>query len=90
MNKIKKSKSIFKADKSSFLYNISPSKYALHKEVIKHYKKAPANLEVELNKEASILANKFNLENRIEKINIKNCFITLKDHKNNFYNNPEC
>ena len=30
---------------------MSPNKQMLHKEVIKHYKKAPPNLEADLNKE---------------------------------------
>ena len=39
---------------------MSPNKYKqmLHKEVIKHYQKAPLNLENELNKEAEILVSK--------------------------------
>lgn len=60
----------------------------LHKQVIKHYKKSPPNLETDLNKEASVVASKFKIENRIEKFNIKNCFITLKDHESDFCSNP--
>lgn len=59
LNSIKNSKKIFvKANKSN---SLCPDKYngMFHKEVTKHYKKAPINLETELNKEASILANKF-------------------------------
>lgn len=43
----------------------------IYLEVINHYKKTPENLEVEPNKEAS----KFNMDNKIEKFNIKECFI---------------
>lgn len=62
----------------------------LHKEVTKHYKNAPINLETALNREASILASTVKLENRVKKFNIKNCFKTLKDNKSNFRSNPEC
>ena len=52
----------------------------LHKEVIKHYNKAPPTLVAELNKEAELLAYKSKVDHRIEKSNIKNCLSTLKDH----------
>ena len=60
----------------------------LHKEVITHYKKALQSLEADLNEEAELLAYKLKVEDRIEKFNIKNCFITLKDHKGDFQSNP--
>lgn len=88
LGNIRSSKEIFvKADKFSLLYKISPNKYnnMIYLEVIKHYKKAAENLEVGPNKEAS----KFNMDNKIEKFNIKQCFITLKDNKHNFYSKPE-
>ena len=66
------------------------NKQMLHKEVIKHYQKAPQNLENELNKEAEILANKFKVEGRIEKYNIKRYFLTLKDHKSDLQCNLIC
>ena len=36
------------------------------------------------------MASKFKVEDRIEKYNIKRCFITLKDHKSVFQSNPTC
>ena len=49
---------------------MSPNKYKqmLHKKVIKHYQKAPLDLENELDKETEILASKFKVEGRIENI----------------------
>ena len=38
----------------------------IFKEVVKNYKKAPANLEKELNKEAKMLAHKLGIVDRVE------------------------
>ncbi len=65
-------------------------KQLLHKEVIKHYKKVTPNLETDLNKEVELLASKLKIDDKIEKFNIKNCFIILKDHKRDFPCNPAC
>lgn len=62
----------------------------LHKEVINYYKKAPPNLEVDENKETNLLASKLKTKDRIEKFNIKNSFITLKNHKSHICSNPAC
>ena len=91
--KIQNTNKIFvKADKSNNLYKMSPNKYnkMLHSEVNKFYKKAPPNLEAEINKEAELLAGKLKIENRVEKFNLKKCFITVKDHKENFHSKPTC
>ena len=37
-----------------------------------------------------ILASKLKVEGRIEKYDIKRCFIKLKDHKSDFQINPTC
>ena len=39
----------------------------LHKEVCKHYEKAPLNLENELKKKAEILESKLKVKEKIEK-----------------------
>ena len=93
MRKFKESGKIFvKSDKSGNLYKIEKEKYRqmIFKEVVKNYKKAPPNLEKELNNEAKMLAHKLGIVDRVEKYNTKNCFITIKDHKSNFKTNPEC
>ena len=61
----------------------------IFKEVVKNYKKAPPDLEKELNNEAKMLAHKLGIVDRVEKYNAKNCFFTIKDHKSNFKSNPE-
>ena len=93
MRRIKESDSIFvKSDKSDNLYEIEKGQYKqmMFKEVVKHYRKAPPDLEKELNSEAKMLAHRLGIVDRVEKYNTKNCFITIKDHKSDFKTNPEC
>ena len=93
IRKIRVSNCIFtKSDKSGNLYEVYKNKYRqmIFKEVIKHYNKAPRHLEKELNSEAKMLATKLGIVDRVEKYNLKNCFITIKDHKSDFKENPKC
>ena len=93
MRRFKESENIFvKSDKSGNLYEIEKGKYKqmMFKEVIKNYKKAPPDLEKELNSEAKMLPHKLGIVDRVEKYNTKNCFITIKDHKSDLKSNPEC
>ena len=74
------------------VYKMSPNKYKqkLHQEVVEHYQKTPLNLKNDLNKEVKTLVSKLKVKGRIEKYNIKRCFITLKDHKSDSQTNPTC
>ena len=93
MRRFKESENIFvKSDKSGNLYEIEKGKYKqmMFKEVVKNYKKAPPDLEKELNSEAKILTHRLGIVGRVEKYNTKNCFITIKDHESDFKTNPEC
>ena len=93
MRRIKESDCIFvKSDKSGSLYEIEKGKFKqmMFKDVVKHYRKAPPDLEKELNSEAKMLAHRLGIVDRVEKYNTKNCFITIKDHKSDFKTNPEC
>ena len=92
MRRIKESDSIFiKSDKSGNLYEIEKGKYKQmkFKEVVKYYRKAPPDLEKELNSEAKMLTLRLGIVDRVEKYNTKNCFFTIKDHKSVFKTNPE-
>ena len=62
----------------------------LHEEIIKHYKKVQLSFEADLNNGDELLAYKLKVEDRIEKFVLKNCFITLKDHKVDFHSNLAC
>ena len=93
MRRIKESDGIFvKSDKSGNLYEIEKGKYKqmMFKELVKHYRKAPPDLEKELNSETKMLAHRLGIVDRVEKYNTKNCFIMIKDHKSDFKTNPEC
>ena len=93
MRRFKESENIFvKSDKSGNLYEIEKGNYKqmMFKEVVKNYKKAPPDLEKELNSEAKILAHRLGIVDRVEKYNTKNCFIPIKDHNSNFKTNPVC
>ena len=65
-------------------------KQMMFKEVVKRYRKAPPDLEKELNSEAKMLAHRLGIVDRVEKYNTKICFVTIKDHKSDFKTNPEC
>ena len=68
MRRFKESEKIFvKSDKSDNLYKIEKEKYEqmIFKEVVKNYKKAPPDLEKELNNEAKMLAHKLGIDDTI-------------------------
>ena len=80
------------ADKTTNFYKLAKEDYKgmLKKSIEKEYKKTPAAAESEINKKAKSIAENLLIENRVEKLARKNAFITLKDHKDNFLNNPTC
>ena len=62
----------------------------LRDNIISTYKKADKILTKKINQEAKHIAEKLKLDNRIECLAENNSYITSKDHKYNFYNNPQC
>ena len=80
------------ADKSTNIYKMSPDNYSklLHDNVTATYKKTNANTKRTIDLEAKAIATDLNLADRIEQIAETEAFITLKDHKENFENNPKC
>ena len=78
------------ADKTSNMYKLTKTEYDkhLHNAITKTYKKAKPNLQKEINKEGKELMKDDKIINRMS-INAENSsFITMKDHKENFENNP--
>jgi hypothetical protein len=65
-------------------------KSLLKKSIEKEYKKAPVDTASEINNQAKDIARNLNLSGRIETLAQNEAFITLKDHKDNFPNNPTC
>ena len=58
--------------------------------IIKGHKKAPPKTTCKIIFEEKKIAKSIGLENHIESFAAKDSFVTLKDHKLNFNNNPTC
>ena len=90
---IKKSdKLLIPADKTTNFYRVSPEQHnkLLEDNITKDYKKAPIALETEINTGDKKIATAIDLDDRIKMTAKSQAFITLKDHKQNFRNNPKC
>ena len=85
-------KILLPADKTSNMYEIEKSDYdkLIRDNVTSDYSIAPPNLERSINNEAKHISESLELSDRIEVIAHKNAYVTLKDHKPNFENNPKC
>ena len=90
---INKTKNIIvPADKTTNFYKIPKQEYnnLLLKSIRKEYKKGDKNIVNNINKEAKEIVNKLKLEKKIiNQLPNKQCYITLKDHKTDFNNNPK-
>ena len=85
-------KALIFADKSMNLYEVDKEKYGklMKDNITKSYKKTGRNVENDINKEAKEIAEKLKVSDRMEHLANQQSFITLKDHKDNFQNNPTC
>ena len=92
-NNIMKSNTLLvSADKTSNFYKMDPASYnnLLHKNITKTYKKVTPNTMNSIELEAQTIAKKIHLDDRNNTTAKHEAFITLKDHKPNFANNPTC
>ena len=82
----------FFVDKTSNIYEIPKQQHKnlLHNNFTKTYKKAPPKLETSINLEAKTIADLINLDDRIDCIARTPTFITLKEYKPDFQQNPLC
>lgn len=80
------------ADKTSNIYELKPDEHRklLSNNITKTYKKAPERIEDAINLEAKCIAEKLQLDDRIEHMGKRQAFITLKDHKEDFRSKPAC
>ena len=80
------------ADKTTNMYKMSPDEYRklVHNSVTAKYKKADGSEKLKIDREAASIAKNLKLQDRIECLAERDSFITLKDHKDNFMNNPKC
>ena len=93
VKKINKSPHIFvPADKTTNLYKLPVNSYEklLQDNITSNYKKTTTSVKNNINSEAKEIAIKLKLDDRIERLAGKDAFVTLKDHKDNFDNNPKC
>ena len=82
----KNPKFLIQADKFNNLYELTTEEYNIRK----MYKKTTVSAINAINTEAKAITKDLNLDERIEQNNQNQSFITLKDHEENFQNNPKC
>ena len=85
-------KYFLKADKTTNYYKVEvkKSEEMVEKEITKEYKKAPAKLVAEIKAEAVSLATELGVEDRLFATQENQAFNTIKDHKEDFRNKPQC
>ena len=74
------------------MYELTTEEYnkLLIGNISKTYKKSTVSAINSINTEAKAMAKDLILDERIEQYSQNQSFITLKDHKENFNNNPKC
>ena len=88
----KNPKLLVPADKINKLYELTTEEYnkLLIENISKTYKNPTVSAINSINTEAEANARDLNLDERIKQYNQNQSFIILKDHKENFQNNPKC
>ena len=92
-NNIQKSDELLiPTDKTSNFYKMDKPSYneLLHKNITKTYKKVTPTSTNRFNLEAKNISEKLDLDDQINTTAKHEAFITLKNHKPNFVNNPTC
>ena len=79
------------ADKTSNIYKITKEQYShlLNNAVTSTYKKSNKNVALQVNEQGKKYAKDKGILNKMEVNGTSECFITLKDHKEIFVNNPK-
>ena len=88
----KETKLIVGADKTSNFYKVEPEEYKdlVKKNVEAEYKKETKKNVEKVNKAHKRIVNNLEIQDRVFKILDRKCFLTLKDQKPAFKNNPKC
>ena len=86
----KSEKTLTQADKTSNVYKLSKNEYnnLLTSAITSSYKRASPKIKDQVNKEGKRIFNKHEVFSRTEINGTSNCLLNLKDHKENFLNNP--
>ena len=93
VKEIRKDNHVFvKADKTTNYYKTTPEDYMrlLNKNVTKAYKKTDGNVPDAITTKDKQIAEKLGLDDRIDVSAHRDSYITMKDHKPDFANNPAC
>ena len=93
IQEVRQSNQLFvSADKSRNIYEMNKEDYekAMHENITKTYKKTNQSKIKTINKSAKKMANRLDLEGRIEKVKENESYITIKDHKDDFPHNISC
>ena len=77
---------VIEADKSSNYYLVSTDEYRrmVHSEVTQLYKKSGPNRLPDIDKEASVLTRKLEVDDRVDVFSRQEPFLSIKDHKPSF------
>ena len=80
------------ADKSRNVYELEKPEYEklLRENITKSYRKSDEQSISNVNQELNDITAKLEIGDRIESTARRQAFISLKDHKENFQNNPKC
>ena len=93
VKEIRKDNHVFvKADKTTNYYKTTLEDYMrlLNKNVTKAYKKTDGNVPDAITTKDKQIAEKLGLDDRIDVSAHRDSYITMKDHKPDFANNPAC
>ena len=93
VTEIRKEKHVFvKADKTMNYYKTTPEEYMrlLNKNLTKAEKKTDLNVPNAIATKDKQIAEKLGLDDRIDVSAHRDSYITMKDHKQDFVNNPAC
>ena len=93
LKKINSSPNIFVfADKTRNSYETSLDTYnkLMHDNITKAYKHGSEDTISQIDDELKHISNNLGIGDRIEQMKKREAFISLKDHKENFENNPKC
>ena len=77
-------------DKTSNFYEVTKAEYnkLLLNEVTKTYKRSEVDQAKQIDIKAKDIAESLGIEDKVMQCKQAACYITLKDHKNNFHVNP--
>ena len=92
LKKLKNSPNIVvEADKTNNIYLVKPSEYKklVIDNITQSYKICEQTEKENIDQKSARIAQGLELQDRIQKLNENNCFVTLKDHKPNFQTYPK-